>query len=165
MSHRSASRLSSLGSVLLGLGLCAAALSGGCGSKSGDGGGEPSCLASPPNLDCKALYGLVNGQIAPTFDELWIRTLQPTCGSNPSCHAGPNPQHGLALDVEDTAYKDLLGPSSTGEPRVTPGDTSCGKFMVRLETPGQSWSMPPGSHLDESVLCVIRHWVANGAKR
>lgn len=164
MSRRSALRRSSFGGVLLTVGLCSAAVSGGCGSQGGDPGGEPSCLSTPPNLDCNAAYGLVNGQIAPTFDDLWTRTLQPTCGVA-GCHSGPNPQKGLALDVEDTAYTDLLGPSSTGEPRVTPGDTSCGKFMVRLETAGQSWSMPPGNHLDESVLCVIRHWVANGAKR
>jgi hypothetical protein len=162
MSPRCAPRRPYSRGAALGVALCIAAVSAACGSS--DDGSEPACLAAAPSLDCKAAYGLVNGQIAPTFDDVWTRTLLPTCGIS-GCHAGPNPQNGLALDVEDTAYTDLMGASSTGEPRVTPGNASCGKFMVRLETAGQSWSMPPGNHLDDATLCSIRHWVANGAKR
>lgn len=126
---------------------------------------EPLCLDQPGNLNCTPLYGLMaNGDIAPTFDELWTRTLKPTCAQL-GCHVQPNPQNGLALDDENTAYADLMAKSSTGVPRVTPKDLKCGRFIVRLETPDQPWSMPPGHHLDESTLCVIRHWIANGAQR
>lgn len=151
--------------------LCVIALTCGLGSiafscgPSADGSTEPACLAQAGTLNCSPLYGVAaNGDIAPTFDELWSRTLKPVC-AQPGCHVAPNPQNGLALNDENTAYADLLGKSSTGEPRVTPKDLRCGKFIVRLETAGEPWSMPPGNHLDEPVLCVIRHWIANGAQR
>lgn len=162
MIHRSVERRAWSWAGTLVASFCAPATFSGCSSS--DNPGQPACLAQPGNLDCQAAYGLVNGEIAPTFDELWTRTLKPTCGVA-GCHSGPSPQNGLALDVEDTAYAGLTGPGTDGAPRVKAGDTTCGQFMVRLETPGEPWSMPPGNHLDEPTLCVIRHWVKNGAKR
>jgi hypothetical protein len=131
-----------------------------CGSKD-DGDGQPACLSKPADATCTtALYGLQsNGQIDPSFQDVFDKTLSTACGVS-GCHAAPNPQNGLELDQIDAAYKGLVT-----DGRVTPGDVECGNLIVRLETAGQTWSMPQGSHLDDETLCSIRHWIKNGAKR
>jgi hypothetical protein len=107
-----------------------------------------------------------NGAIAPTFNEIFTKTLQPRCGSNSSCHTGANPQHGLILDDEVAAYQGLMSRNAAGTTaRVIPNDTKCGELIVRLETPNHSWTMPKGEYLDENVRCVFRHWIADGAKQ
>jgi hypothetical protein len=145
--------------------LAVTAFSGAC---SDDGApSEPECLSEPANLDCDALYGLNpdTGQITPTFTDLFNKTLKGTCGSLDSCHSSAGANGGLILDVEQTAYDRLLAKGTDGKPRVRPGDVRCGRVIVRLESVDEPWSMPPGQHLDEPTLCVIRHWIANGAPR
>jgi hypothetical protein len=116
------------------------------------------------DLDCEPLYGrLPDGGIAPTFEQVFMRTFEPTCGIS-GCHALPNPRGGLRLDDADAAHASLLA-AGNGNARVVPGDLRRGKFLVRLETHGESWSMPPGHPLDAPTLCTLRHWVANGAPR
>lgn len=145
--------------------VAAAGLAPACGGGSGNDHTEPSCLSQPANADCTTvLYGLHNGVIAPTFDDVFTNTLQPVCGA-PGCHSGTNPQRGLKLDQIDDAYTTLLEKSADGEARVIPGNVQCGKVIVRLETAGESWSMPPDHHLDEATLCAIRHWIKDGANR
>ena len=102
--------------------------------------------------------------IAPTFQEVFDNTLLPICGEV-GCHSGANPQRGLKLDDIDAAYTTLLEKNAQGEDRVIKGDLACGKVIVRLETAGESWSMPPDNHLTEPELCAIRHWIKNGAPR
>jgi hypothetical protein len=99
-----------------------------------------------------------------SFPEVFSRTLDRKC-AEAACHSSERRQGGLVLADEDTAYEHLLGPGSDGRQRVIPGDTQCGKLIVRLETPGEPWSMPAGSHLMDTELCVIRHWIADGALR
>jgi hypothetical protein len=139
----------------------------GCSGGGGDGtaSNPPACLETAANLACAPAYGLTaSGDVAPTFDQLWSRTLRPTCGVS-GCHAAPHPQNGFELDDQALAYDALLAHSTAGTPRVTPGDVRCGAVIVRLEQGDEPWSMPPGQHLDEPTLCVIRHWIANGAPR
>jgi hypothetical protein len=143
--------------------LLAGAALGGCAG--GSGPTEPTCLAAPADVTCtSALYGLHGGQIAPTFQEVFDNTIAKVCAAS-GCHSGASPQAGLKLDDIDTAYKALLATNAAGERRVIPGDVKCGKVLVRLETAGETWSMPPGAHLDEQTLCSIRHWIKDGAPR
>jgi hypothetical protein len=132
-------------------------LASACSSDNSTTTGEPTCLAEAQSTDCTALY-------APTFDAVFANTLSGTCAAR-ECHRAPNPTGNMALDEIETAYTNLLAKSSTGEPRITPGDVKCGKVIVRLETPGESYSMPPGRQLPATELCSIRQWIANGAKR
>jgi hypothetical protein len=138
----------------------------GCGSDPSNGNAEPKCLAKPVDGNCTdALYGLHNGVIAPTFDDVFTNTLSKKCGVA-GCHAPPHPQHGLELDDVDIAYQDLVQtPSTTGDMRIIGGNLQCGKALVRLETPNESYSMPPGDPLTPQELCSIVHWIENGAKR
>ena len=69
---------------------------------------------------------------------------------------------GLVLEDPTESYDALLG--RNGAPRrVIPGDPACSDLMVRLDSPGQEWSMPPGTPLDERARCAIRRWIAAGA--
>jgi preprotein translocase subunit SecD len=137
-----------------------------CGpSKTDESTAVALCLDAPADASCTDVaYGLHNGQIAPTFDEIFMRTLQPSCGSSTSCHAGAHPQNGLSLDDAATAYTDLMSKNAAGtEARVIPNDLKCGELIVRLETANEPWSMPKAGHLPDNLLCVIRHWIADGA--
>jgi len=129
------------------------------GSDGADGeSGQPACLPAAAPLDCQPLYGLRGGAIAPTFDEIHANTLS-RCASA-GCHTGGSPAGGLDLTTPDGAHDALVGAG-----RITPSDLRCGDLIVRLETPGEPWSMPFGSHLDEAELCVLRHWIDQGAAR
>ena len=139
-----------------------------CGPTDGDEAHPvPLCLAQAADASCtQVAYGIHNQVITPTFDEIFTRTLQPRCGSSPSCHAGASAQNGLHLDDATTAYQDLLAENAAGTTqRVIPNDVKCGELIVRLETPNEPWTMPKGDHLPDNVLCVIRHWIADGAKK
>jgi hypothetical protein len=119
--------------------------------------GEPSCLAEAESTDCTATY-------QPTFDAVFKNTISRTCAAA-SCHREPTPAGNMALDEIDKAYTNLLAKSPSGEPRIIPGDVKCGKVIVRLETPNESYSMPPVTPLPPGDLCSFRKWIANGAKR
>jgi hypothetical protein len=146
-------RLAWVGALWLGAVMgCAGADEGGGSSQ------EPDCLDEPADAECDSLYPDTS------FPELFERTLEPTC-ADVACHSAERHQGGLVLADEETAYDNLLGPGSDGRLRVKPGDTQCGKLIVRLETAGESWSMPAGNHLMDTELCVIRNWIADGALR
>ena len=148
--------------------LCAVSCVGAiaCGTSDDETRPVPLCLAQAADATCtEVAYGIKNGTIAPTFNEIFTRTLQPRCGSNASCHAGSNAQHGLRLDDEATAYQNLMSDNAAGTTaRVIPNDLNCGELIVRLETPNEPGTMPKGDHLEENLLCVIRHWIADGAQ-
>jgi len=148
--------------------LCAVSCAGAiaCGTNDDEARPVPLCLTQPADATCTDVaYGIHNGTISPTFNEIFTRTLKPSCGSNGSCHAGPTAQNGLQLDDEATAYQDLMSGNAAGTTaRVIPNDVKCGELIVRLETPNETWTMPKGGHLPENLLCVIRHWIADGAQ-
>jgi hypothetical protein len=142
-------------------GVIASALAGvvvaACG---GDGGSsdEPTCLSKPVSTDCAPFY-------EPTFDNVWKNTLKTTCAAS-GCHSGSQPTGNMALDQEDQAYTNLMATSTTGEPRIKSGDVQCGKVIVRLNTKGKSYSMPPPpTSLSAGELCSIAQWIAKGATR
>jgi len=94
------------------------------------------------------------------FPVLFGQVFGVTCGSpGASCHGALGRQGGLAFTSEGAALLGLDGSA----PRVVPGDAACSEMMVRLDTPGHSWSMPPGAPLDERARCSIRRWIAAGA--
>jgi hypothetical protein len=130
-----------------------------CGDDDPQGGSEPSCLSEPGPLDCDALYGK-----NPTFSQVYTNTLSPRCATS-GCHSGPSPAGSMQLGTEDQAFESLHSDASTGGPRVVGGDIQCGKVIVRLETHGEAWSMPPGTPLKPNDLCSVRHWIKNGAGR
>jgi len=47
--------------------------------------------------------------------------------------------------------------------RVVPGNPGCSKMIVRTDSPGASYQMPPGDPLSEAERCVLIQWVLAGA--
>lgn len=114
---------------------------------------EAGACTTPPPASCAPLY-------EPTFDQLFARTLQPSCGvSGSSCHASEGRQGGLAFASADESY-DLL----VSRGRVKAGDPACSEVMVRVLSTGRD-RMPPGRALDPGAQCALSQWIANGAKR
>ena len=67
----------------------AAMLIGGAAAACGGGSGptEPTCLSEAAAVSCtSALYGLHNGQISPTFQEVFDNTISKVCAAS-GCHA------------------------------------------------------------------------------
>src|ERR1700748_3373661 len=66
------------------------------------GCGGPECVADVP-ASCSPLY-------TPTFDQIYTRTLAPTCAlSGAACHAPEGAQGGLVFAGADASYAMLLG--------------------------------------------------------
>ena len=129
----------------------------------GSGGGcsvEPEAEEGPCvvlDADCEPLY-------EPTFEQVFSRTLQPTCGAgNRTCHSADGAQGGLIFAEMDASYDGLLGEAGGG-PQVIPGDAECSSMMRRLETSGPS-AMPPGDRLSAAERCSVGLWIRNGAPR
>jgi hypothetical protein len=117
---------------------------------------RPACLASVDVDGCTPLYPA-------EFPVIFSQVLSVTCASaGASCHGATGQQGGLVFVDEAQAYAALLAPAD-GEPRVVAGDPACSEMMVRLDSPGHAWSMPPGAPLDERARCSIRRWIAAGA--
>lgn len=109
----------------------------------------PSCIAV--DTACAPLY-------APTFDDVYTRTLRDTCGSTrSSCHSAAGKQGGMSFEDEAHAYAALTAG------RVVPGDPGCSKMIVRTDSPGAGYQMPPGDPLSEPERCALIQWVAAGA--
>ncbi len=121
-----------------------------CGSGEGDGGA--ACATYDPS--CAPLY-------EPTFDQIFQRTLKPSCAlSGRSCHSSEGNQGGLVYEDPDRAHALLL---QTGA--VKPGDAACSELAIRITTAKASRRMPPGAPLSAAEQCTIQRWIADGAKR
>ncbi len=119
---------------------------------------RPRCLEAVDVTNCAPLHPA-------EFPELYKAVFSVTCASSGSLCHGPNGrQGGLAFADPDEAYALLLG-TAGGKARVVPGDAACSELIVRLDSRGQPWSMPPGGQLEEGTRCAIRRWVAAGALR
>ena len=123
------------------------------------------CPSTPPpaciTVDTSCLPGYV-----PTFDNVYKNTIKPSCGStNSSCHSGSHPMDGLSFTDEATAYSDLMMASGKDPKRlrVVPGDPACSLFIVRTDSPGTDYQMPPGEPLSPEERCALIQWVQNGA--
>jgi len=109
----------------------------------------PSCVAV--DTTCAPLY-------APTFDNVYTKTLRDTCGSaRSSCHSAAGKQGGMSFEDEAHAYAALRAG------RVVPGDPGCSKLIVRTDSPGAGYQMPPGDPLGEPERCALIQWVQAGA--
>ena len=117
----------------------------------GSGCGDDECVEDL-STDCAPLY-------SPTYDEVFTRTLAPTCAQpGAACHSSQGRKGGLVFEDADEAYTLLVGQA------VVPSDAACSPLVVRLEA-SDSTVMPPGSPLDPAERCSIIQWIANGAER
>lgn len=116
----------------------------------GGSGANDRCLKNL-DLECAPLY-------TPEFDEIFSRTLLPTCAvSGGACHAASGGQGGMVLDEIEGAYGEL-------QSRLEPGDAGCSLVVWRLEPDDES-VMPPGSPLSDAERCVFVRWIDAGAQR
>jgi len=105
------------------------------------------------SADCAALYPA-------TFDDIFQRTLVPTCAAGgSSCHSAAGAQGGLVFADADASYQALL------DGRVAPGDPGCSLIVQRLESKEADFQMPPGLPLSPEERCVFVRWIAEGAPR
>lgn len=97
----------------------------------------------------------------PTFDNIYARTLEPSCGvSGSSCHSSDGAKAGLVFADPDDAYAALL------DGRVEPDDPSCSLLVKRIESTDRGFKMPPGSReMADGERCAIEQWIADGAAR
>ena len=137
--------------------LCTAALALVAAVASACSGDDHGCLDEVVT-DCDVLY-------EPVYDQIFARTLLPTCGeAGTACHAPEGAHNGLVFADPDEAYGLLLG--EDGAPaRVLPEDPGCSLLLRRLESGDDDFVMPPGAPLSEPERCAIRTWVAAGAPR
>jgi hypothetical protein len=115
------------------------------------------CTADPPP-SCITVDTSCATQYAPTFDNVYTMTLKKTCGSTlSSCHSAAGKQGGMSFETEQRAYDALLAG------RVMPGNPGCSKMIVRTDSPGADYQMPPGDPLMAGERCALIQWVAAGA--
>ena len=129
-----------------------------CGAVGFACSGEAELPCAQASADCTPLY-------PPTFDDVFTRTLQPTCTGQieGGCHSASGNKGGLIFEDIDTSY-DLLVGKRDGRARVDPNDINCSILVARIEHRGQ-FVMPPGRPLSAQERCSIIQWVANGAQR
>jgi len=109
----------------------------------------PACITI--DTSCAPLY-------APTFDNIYTMTLRDSCGSqSASCHSAVGMQGGMSFQDQQHAFDALRAG------RVVPGNPGCSKMIVRTDSPGAPYQMPPGDPLSEPARCALIQWVAAGA--
>src|SRR5689334_23064401 len=124
------------------------AIFAGCGGGDDDTS-RPACLSGLNVDSCDLAFPA-------QFDLIFDRILKPSCASaGVSCHGSSGGQGGLVFTDKADAYDRLLAPKPGGA-RVKPGDAACSEIVVRLDSIGNSWSMPPMNPLDERERCTIR---------
>ena len=125
------------------------------------------CTHTPPQcitVDTTCAPGYV-----PTFHNIYTNTITTACGpTNSSCHSTSFHAGGMSFADEPTAYAALLAPKSTidpSRPRLVPGDPACSLVVVRTDSPGEWYQMPPppGDPIMPGERCAIIQWVLAGA--
>jgi len=123
---------------------------------SGEDSSRPDCIEL--GSSCEPLY-------LPEFQAVFDNTLSRTCAqAGGACHSAEGHHGGLVFTDIDQSYALLLGQDG-GKARVKPGNASCSELIVRLESVGEDWQMPPGTALPARERCSIRRWVELGAPR
>lgn len=118
---------------------------------------------STPCLDdldaaCAPLY-------EPTWDNVYTRTLEPTCGTGgSSCHSAEGAQGGFAISDADATHDRLVG-ADGGEALVEPEDAGCSRLVQVVRSADVSVQMPPGDPLSDAEACAIQQWVDAGAAK
>jgi len=112
----------------------------------------PECI----EVDTSCAPGYV-----PTFDNVWSNTIQGKCGgTDSSCHSVTGRAGGMTLQDIDTAYSQL-----TKNGRAIGGNAACSTMIVRTNSPGEDYQMPPGDPLTPEARCALVQWVQMGALR
>jgi hypothetical protein len=125
------------------------------------------CVSPPPK--CITIDTTCSPEYVPNFHNIYTNTLQSSCGAtNSSCHSDQNRAGGMSFADELTAYDALLAPKSIidpSRPRVDPGDPACSLLVVRTDSPGASYQMPPlpAAPIMPGERCAIIQWIAAGA--
>jgi hypothetical protein len=115
---------------------------------------EPPACKMIADVNCGTLY-------VPTFDNVYANTLSQSCGNTKSaCHSAAGHQGGMSFEDEAHAYAAL---TEAGKNRVEPGDPECSLLIVRTNSPGADYQMPPGDPLDMPTRCALIQWVEKGA--
>ena len=119
------------------------------------------CPADEPP-ECKVVETECAPQYVPTFTNVYNNTIKDGCGSTSSnCHNASNPGGGLSFESQDVAYQALTDATKR---RVVAGDPACSEMIVRTESPGEDYQMPPGDPLSEPARCALIQWVLEGAQ-
>lgn len=127
-----------------------------CGSSSSDE--APICVDVA--RACAPLY-------EPTYDALFLRTFNPSCGvAGSTCHqsGGAGAARGLAFDTPDRAFG-VLTDASRSWRFVDPGNPECSKVVYKISAHDSTIVMPPGRPLSPAEQCGIVSWIAKGAPR
>lgn len=120
------------------------------------------CPSTPPP-DCKVVDTDCAPGYVPTFTNVYNNTLKMGCGSDKSnCHSSSNRSGSLSFESEDVAYEQLLQSTRRW---VVPGDPACSELIVRSDSPGEDYQMPPGDPLSGPARCALIQWVLQGAQR
>jgi hypothetical protein len=118
---------------------------------------QPECLDAI-STDCSPLY-------PPTFDNVFQNTLAMKCATTGgSCHGPEGHKAGLSMGSADEAWAGLTG-NDGSVPRVNVDEPRCSELVVRIDSPGKDWAMPPGKPLTAGERCAIRQWIVAGAVR
>jgi hypothetical protein len=116
----------------------------------------PECIAPSHAIDESCAPGYV-----PNFTNVYKNTIQMGCGSTKSsCHSAAGHAGNMSFADPDTAYEQLL---RAGQNRVIPGDPACSEMIVRTNSPGEDYQMPPGDALTAPERCALVQWVLQGA--
>ena len=110
---------------------------------------------------CKVVEVACAPLYQPTFDNVYKNTLHTGCGSDrSSCHSASGHQAGVSFETPAIAYAALTDPAHQ---RVKPGDPGCSQMIVRTDSPGTDYQMPPGDPLSAPERCALIQWVQCGA--
>jgi hypothetical protein len=119
------------------------------------------CPSTPPPA-CKVVDTACAPGYVPTFTNVYNNTIKNGCGSTKSnCHSASNKAGGMSFASQDAAYNALLDATKR---RVVPGDPSCSEMIVRTDSPGEDYQMPPGDPLSAQDRCALIQWVLQGAQ-
>ncbi len=84
--------------------------------------------------------------------------MQGTGGSTQTaCHSKAGHQGNMSFEDELHAYQALRAG------RVEPGNPGCSLMIVRTDSPGAAYQMPPGDALSAPERCALIQWVQAGA--
>lgn len=96
----------------------------------------------------------------PTWPNVYNNTIKGGCGTDDSsCHSASGRAGGLSMATMDDAYANL-----TSLHLVKAGDPSCSEMIVRTDSPGEDYQMPPGDPLSAPTRCALIQWVVQGAQ-
>lgn len=116
----------------------------------------PACIATEHAIDEACAPGYV-----PNFTNVYNNTLKDGCGSDKAnCHSAEGRAGDMSFETQEIAYESLLKAS---EGRVKPGNPACSEMIVRANSPGEDYQMPPGDPLKTPARCALVQWVLQGA--